>query len=215
MFHLAETDDAGMKQHEAWSDVIIVQGMSFWIFPSITRTEKIVIADLYDPFQLEQLEMNKYSEPARWEDEVTKAVSLLNEQAGACGHVPVRIRGAEEPVARRIVGSRPPESRQLRRGSDFRVAGTYRSVRPAWRSSHPAAARHQGRRSRDLARRSRARSGRGDLQLVRPRHIEAMGLLADERPEIKLFFLSARHFNPDVPEMKALRTPLPRRSAWD
>ena len=34
--------------------------------------------------------------------------------------------------------------------------------------------------------------------------VEAMGLIADAHPDIKLFFLSARHFNPDVPEMKAL-----------
>src|SRR4029453_1777962 len=75
-----EADDTAMAEHEKWADVIIVQGIAFRIFPSIARTQKIVVADLYDPFHLEQLEQNKYMKPVEWEEEVAKAVSLLDEQ---------------------------------------------------------------------------------------------------------------------------------------
>ncbi|MFX8466451.1 hypothetical protein ABTL61_19675, partial [Acinetobacter baumannii] len=46
LIHVRETDDAGIVPHERWADVIVVQGMSFRIFPTVTRTDKIVVADL-------------------------------------------------------------------------------------------------------------------------------------------------------------------------
>ena len=205
MFHLAETDDAGMKQHEAWSDVIIVQGMSFRIFPSITRTEKIVIADLYDPFQLEQLEMNKYSERARWEDEVTKAVSLLNEQLARAD---MFLCASEEQRSLWLGGlSALGRLNPANYAEDPTFESLVRIVPFGLPADPPTQRRHAikgvvpGISPDDRV----LIWGGGIYNWFDPvTLVEAMGLLADERPEIKLFFLSARHFNPDVPEMKAL-----------
>jgi glycosyltransferase involved in cell wall biosynthesis len=43
--------------------------------------------------------------------------------------------------------------------------------------------------------------------------IDAMGLLAETHPEIKLFFLSSRHFDAQVPEMEVLATTVARADA--
>lgn len=203
--YVHESDDRAMRIHEQWADVVIVQGMSFRIFPCIAQTDKIVVADLYDPFQLEQLEMNKYSEPSRWADEVTKAVSLLNEQLvradcilcaseqqrslwlgslSSLGRLNPAMYTADptfESFVRIVPFGLPPEPAQQRRHA---IKGTVPGI------------------------------GGGDKVLIWGGGIynwfdpvtlvEAMGLLATDHPEIKLFFLSATHFNPEVPEMKAV-----------
>ncbi|MEV4687643.1 glycosyltransferase family 4 protein [Microbacterium sp. LWH3-1.2] len=200
-----ETDDRAMQEHEAWADVIVVQGMGFRIFPSIARTEKIVVADLYDPFQLEQLEMNKYSEPGKWAEEVTKAVSLLNEQIARAdcflaaseeqrslwlGNLSAlgRLNPATylaDPTFESLVrvvpfGLDPVAPLQRRHGIKGTVPGIEATDRVLiW--------------------------GGGIYNWFDPvTLVGAMGLIADTHPDIKLFFLSARHFNPDVPDMKAL-----------
>lgn len=205
LVHVRETDDRHMREQEAWADVIVVQGMGLRIFPSIARTEKIVIADLYDPFQLEQLEMNKYSAPELWADEVTKAVSLLNEQISradcflcaseqqrslwlgnlsALGRLNPATYLADptfESLLRVVPFGLPPERpTQQRHGIKGAVPGISATDKVLiW--------------------------GGGIYNWFDPvTLIEAMGLISESHPHVKLFFLSARHFNVDVPEMRAL-----------
>ncbi|MEN2738040.1 glycosyltransferase family 4 protein [Microbacterium sp. X-17] len=204
LFHVREADDAGIAPHEAWADVIVVQGMSFRIFPAVARTEKIIVADLYDPFQLEQLEQNKYEDRAAWTDEIRKAISLLNEQLARgdfflcaserqrdlwLGNLSAvgRLNPAtysQDPTFESLIGVAPfglpaTEPEQTRHA----IKGVVPGIGPddkvlIW--------------------------GGGIYNWFDPvTLVEAMGLLRDEHPEIKLFFLSVRHFNADVPEMRA------------
>lgn len=205
LFHVAETDDAGMRPHEAWSDVIIVQGMSFRLFPCIAQTRKIVVADLYDPFQLEQLEMNKYSDRPRWDDEVTKAVSLLNEQLARAD----MFLCASEAQRNLWLGSLSVLGRlnPANYSEDPTFESFVRIVPFGLPTEPPTQHRHAIKGSvPGISTDDRVLIwGGGIYNWFDPvTLVEAMGLLADERPEIKLFFLSARHFNPDVPAMKAL-----------
>lgn len=205
LYHVSETDDRGMSVHEAWSDVVIVQGMSFRIFPCIARTDKIVVADMYDPFQLEQLEMNKYSDRARWEDEVTKAVSLLNEQL-ARADMFLCASEAQRDLwlgGLSVLGRLNPANYS----DDPTFESLVRIVPFGLPEDEPTQHRH-------AIKGSVAGIGPDDRVLIWGGGIynwfdpvtlvEAMGELSATHPEIKLFFLSARHFNPDVPEMKAL-----------
>ncbi|MFB7893133.1 glycosyltransferase [Microbacterium sp. NPDC056044] len=203
--HVRESDDRQMSHHEQWADVIIVQGTSFRTFPSIARTQKIVVADLYDPFQLEQLEMNKYAPPAEWADEVTKAVSLLNEQLARadcflCASEAQRdlwlgglsSMGRLNPTT--YVAD--PTFDSLLRLVPFGV-----SEEPPVQRAHGIKGTVPGIAATDKV----LIWGGGIYNWFDPATlVEAMGLLAEDHPEIKLFFLSARHFNPDIPEMKAL-----------
>ena len=203
--HVREADDRQMGEHEQWADVMIVQGTSFRVFPSIAQTQKIVVADLYDPFQLEQLEMNKYSPPAEWADEVTKAVSLLNEQLARadcflCASEDQRSLwlGGLSAMGRLnpTTYSADPTFESLLRLVPFGLP----EERPVQRS-HGIKGVVPGISADDKV----LIWGGGIYNWFDPATlVEAMGLLADDHPEIKLFFLSARHFNPDIPEMQAL-----------
>ncbi|MGP3535476.1 glycosyltransferase [Microbacterium sp. RD1] len=203
--HVREADDRRMRDHEQWADVIIVQGTSFRTFPSVAQTQKIVVADLYDPFQLEQLEMNKYAPAAEWADEVTKAVSLLNEQLSRADS----FLCASEAQRDLWLGGLSSMGRL--NPTTYAVDPTFESlVRlvPFGLSDDPPVQRRHGIKGTVPG------IGADDKVLIwgggiynwfdPATLVEAMGLLAHEHPEIKLFFLSARHFNPDIPEMQAL-----------
>lgn len=205
LVHVHETDDDAMQEHEAWADVIVVQGMGLRMYPCIARTQKIVVADLYDPFQLEQLEMNKYSKPAAWADEVTKAVSLLNEQIGRADI----LLCASEQQRNLWLGNLSALGRL--NPATYVADPTFESLirvvpfgldpQPPVQRRHAIKGVVPGISEGDTV----LIWGGGIYNWFDPvTLIEAMGLLTETHPEIKLFFLSARHFNPDVPEMKAL-----------
>ncbi|WP_232212026.1 MULTISPECIES: glycosyltransferase family 4 protein [Microbacterium] len=205
LHYVHETDDLGMSIHEAWSDVIVVQGTSLRVFPSISRTQKIVVADLYDPFQIEQLEMNRYRDRDAWEDEVTKAVSLVNEQLARadcflCASEAQRNLwlGGLSTLGRLNPANytADPTFESLVRVVPFGLSDT-----PPVQTRHAIKGTVPGIEVTDRV----LIWGGGIYNWFDPvTLIEAMALVERDRTDVKLFFLSARHFNPDVPEMKAL-----------
>ena len=72
-------DDAFAKL-VAWADVIVFQGHAMAQFDALRRSEKIVVADIYDPMHLEMLEQGRELGRATWELRVSTATSVLNEQ---------------------------------------------------------------------------------------------------------------------------------------
>ncbi|MFT4211445.1 MAG: glycosyltransferase family 4 protein [Microbacterium sp.] len=205
LHYVHEADDAAAAAHERWADVIVVQGMSLRIFPSIARTTKIVVADLYDPFQLEQLEQNKYEDAATWADEIRKAVSLLNEQLARGDY----FLCASDRQRDLWLGNLSALGRL--NPATYTADPTFDSLIGVAPFGLPADPPQQ---SRHAIKGTVPGFGPDDKVLIWGGGIynwfdpvtlvEAMGLLAEEHPEIKLFFLSARHFNPEVPEMQAI-----------
>lgn len=205
LHHVHETDDRSMRAHERWADVIIVQGMSFRIFPCIAGTDRVVVADLYDPFQLEQLEMNKHSSPAEWSDEVTKAVSLLNEQLRRADC----FLCASEQQRNLWLGSLSSLGRL--NPATYTADPTFESfvrIVPFGLEAEPPVQRRHAIKGTvpGIAPDDKVLIwGGGIYNWFDPETlVEAMGLIGATRPDVKLFFLSARHFNPDIPDMKAL-----------
>lgn len=65
---------------EAWCDVVVFQGFLLHEVPALARSGKVIVADLYDPFHLEQLELFRH-EPLDWRTNVIgDSVRVLNEQ---------------------------------------------------------------------------------------------------------------------------------------
>ncbi|MEZ3160044.1 glycosyltransferase family 4 protein [Microbacterium sp. BWT-B31] len=200
-----ESDDAAMVQHEQWADVIVVQGMSFRIFPAVRTTSKIIVADLYDPFQLEQLEQNKYEPADAWTDEVRKAVSLLNEQVARADF----FLCASDRQRDLWLGNLSAMGRlnPLTYTQDETFSALI-DIAPFGLAAEPPTATRRaikgvvdGIGENDTV----LLWGGGIYNWFDPvTLIEAMGLLAHERPDVKLFFLSTTHFNPEVPEMRAI-----------
>jgi hypothetical protein len=78
--HVAAGDNRAFAKLESWADVIIFQGHAMAVFDALRRTKKIVIADIYDPMHLEQLEQGRELPQALWDKQVADATDVLNEQ---------------------------------------------------------------------------------------------------------------------------------------
>lgn len=65
---------------ERWADVIVFQGHGMDQFEALQRTEKILVADIYDPMHLEMLEQGREQPKATWELMVAGATQALNRQ---------------------------------------------------------------------------------------------------------------------------------------
>jgi glycosyltransferase involved in cell wall biosynthesis len=73
-------ENAEFARLEAWADVIVFQGHGMAQFDALRSTEKVVVADIYDPMHLEMLEQGRELGPATWNLRVETATRVLNEQ---------------------------------------------------------------------------------------------------------------------------------------
>ena len=65
---------------ESWADVIVFQGHAMAQFYALRSTEKILVADIYDPMHLEMLEQGREQGTATWNLLVSNVTAVLNEQ---------------------------------------------------------------------------------------------------------------------------------------
>lgn len=200
--HVRPGDEAAMRPHEAWADVIVFQGHALELFETLRRSTKIMAIDIYDPMHLEQLEQAK-SRPAEvWERAVGDATRVLNTQLArgdfffcaserqrqfylgqlsALGRLNPHVY-AGDPDLRRLVDVVPfglPE-----RPAEHR--------KPAMRGVRPGI----GPDDKVII------WAGGVYDWFDPKSlIRAVGSLSERRPDVRLFFLGTRHPHPDVPEM--------------
>lgn len=78
--HVRPGDDRAMRKFEREADVIVFQGLAMALFESLRKTDRIIVADVYDPMHLEQLEQAKGLGRAQWDKQVVDATDVLNEQ---------------------------------------------------------------------------------------------------------------------------------------
>jgi len=82
LVRVAPGDDRTFSRLERWADVIVFQGHALAVFDSLRRSDKILVADVYDPMHIEQLEQGRELPRAEWERHVADATAVLNEQLG-------------------------------------------------------------------------------------------------------------------------------------
>ncbi|MBC7760638.1 MAG: glycosyltransferase family 4 protein [Candidatus Saccharibacteria bacterium] len=75
-----EGDDHAFSAWERWADVIIFQGHAMEFFEALQTTKKIVVADIYDPMHLEQLEQAREFPADVWDERVMIGTVVLNQQ---------------------------------------------------------------------------------------------------------------------------------------
>jgi len=68
------------RELERWAQVIIVQGHALSMFRALRRTKKLLVADIYDPMHVEQLEQARDRPPREYARIVADRVELLDEQ---------------------------------------------------------------------------------------------------------------------------------------
>ncbi|TFD69373.1 glycosyltransferase [Cryobacterium ruanii] len=78
--HVRLGDQKAMAKLEAWTDVIVFQGLAMALFESLRSSTKIIVADVYDPMHLEQLEQGRELPAEQWNRQVLDATEVLNAQ---------------------------------------------------------------------------------------------------------------------------------------
>jgi glycosyltransferase involved in cell wall biosynthesis len=73
-------EDARFGELERWTDVIVFQGHGMNQFAVLRTTDRIVVADIYDPMHLEMLEQGREQPRATWDLQVSTARDVLNQQ---------------------------------------------------------------------------------------------------------------------------------------
>lgn len=73
-------DDAAFAELERAAEVIVFQGHAMEQFPALAVTDRVVVADAYDPMHLEMLEQGREQPRATWELLVRSRTALLNQQ---------------------------------------------------------------------------------------------------------------------------------------
>jgi glycosyltransferase involved in cell wall biosynthesis len=77
---VAPGDEAGIRPHERWAEVVLFQGYALNQFATIRRTDRFLVADVYDPMHLEMLEQGRELPAATWSLRVASARDALDDQ---------------------------------------------------------------------------------------------------------------------------------------
>ncbi|SEM94954.1 hypothetical protein SAMN05216281_102417 [Cryobacterium luteum] len=192
-----------MKVHEQWADVIVFQGHALHHFKTLLDSDKIIVADLYDPMHLEQLEQGREFGTDTWVSQVRGANDVLNQQLERadfflCASDRQRMFWLGQLTA---LGRVNPHTY----AADENLEGLIAIAPFGMDAKSPV---HTRSAIRGIV------PGIGDddkvviwgggiynwfdtLTLIR-----AIAEVAKTHPDVRLFFLGVAHPNPDVPEME-------------
>lgn len=202
-FPVDAVDDNGLADVERWCDVLVFQGWLVHNRPFLLGSEKILVADVYDPLHLEQLEQGRDDGRRGRLLAVQSATAVLNEQLlrgdfflcasekqrdfwlgqlSALGRVNP-LTYDEDPTLRSLISVVP-----------FGVNETPPTrTRPAIKGVVPGI----GPDDKVVL------WGGGIYNWFDPLTLlHAVDRLRVRRPDVRLFFLGLRHPNPDIPEMR-------------
>jgi GT2 family glycosyltransferase/glycosyltransferase involved in cell wall biosynthesis len=194
---------ADMRGLERWCDIFIFQGLILSMFRWLVDSDKILVADIYNPFHLEQLEQAKDQGAAGRARTVSDCTTALNDQLtrgdfflcasekqrdfwlgqlSAVGRLNPKNYDADETMEKLIavapfgVSDQPP----------VHTRGALKGVVPGIGADDKVIL-----------------WGGGIYNWFDPLTLlHAVDRLRHRRPDVRLFFLGLKHPNPDVPEMR-------------
>lgn len=191
-----------LDEHLSWADIVIFQGFALHLYPQIARSQKVLVADLYDPFHLESLEMLRLDPIARRVAIAESDLRVINEQLGLCDFFICASEKQRDFWLGQLSGigrlnpftyDQDPSARALIDVAPFGI---------------PSDPPNQTRRSLKGVLPGIGVSdkvllwGGGIYNWLDPlTAIRAVGRLIDARPDVKLFFMGTAHPNPDTPKM--------------
>ncbi|WP_295123075.1 glycosyltransferase [uncultured Leifsonia sp.] len=80
LFPVSHADESELRSLVAWCDVLVFQGHTLASYPWIKRAAKIIVADIYDPMHLEQLEQTVGMPEERRLKAILETAEVLNDQ---------------------------------------------------------------------------------------------------------------------------------------
>lgn len=191
-----------------WADVVVLQGFIAATFPWLVEQDVVLVCDLYDPFHLESLEVERDNPLAQREISLAHALRELRAQVGRAdvilcasprqrdlwiGHLAAA--GRVNP----LTYDDDPTMSSLVKVVPF---GT--TVAPAVRTGGGIKGVVPGIAEDDLV----ILWGGGVYNWFDPLTlVAAVDRIRTQVPQVRLFFLGMKHPNPDVPQMRmAVRT---------
>lgn len=191
-----------LKLYTQWADVIIFQGFFLEGAPWIMdQKDKVVVADVYDPIHLEQLEQARDLGPVGRQQSIETVTEILNKQITRAdlllcasakqkdfwlGHAAVQQRLEQMSSAKEI--------------DDFiQVVPFGLENKPLEQSEHGIRGKVPGIDMDDKV----IIWGGGVYNWFDPLTlIKAVAKLAENHPDVRLYFMGMKHPNPGVPDMK-------------
>ena len=205
-FDLEEVEVANFQDKLGSPDVVIIQGYLAQTFPWLTTSDFKLVVDLYDPFHIESLQVERFHPMDERQAALDHSVRELNTQVRGgdfflcasdkqrdmwLGHLAAL--GRINPLTYEA----DPQLRNLIDVASFGVpAEEPRATRKAIRGVVPGI----GEDDKIVIWGGGVYNWFDPLSVIR-----AVDLAREQVPNIRLFFMGAKHPNPDVPEMQMLR----------
>ncbi|WP_432456768.1 glycosyltransferase [Cellulomonas iranensis] len=184
------------------SDVVVVQGFVFNAFAWLQDCPQVIVVDLYDPFQIETLEVDRYKPAAERERALAFALGELRDQLRRGDFFLCASRRQRDLWFGHLsaAGRINPDTYD----ADPSLASLLTIVPFGTSAEAPAPARHAikgatpgiGRDDKVVLWGGGVYNWFDPLTLVR-----AIDRVRGRVPEVRLYFLGMKHPNPDVPEM--------------
>jgi GT2 family glycosyltransferase/glycosyltransferase involved in cell wall biosynthesis len=202
-FDVLQVKEADVKAHVDWCDVIVFQGFLLAVCPWIVDTEKILVADLYDPFHLEHLEETRGQSALDRAAGVTDATAVVNVQMRRADFMLCASGKQKDFWSGQLASLGRAPVTACGRSADL---DEVMAVVPFGLGDEAPVQRRHGVRGvvpgigfddKVILWGGGVYNWFDPLTLVR-----AVERLARRHPEVRLFFMGLQHPNPHVPEMR-------------
>ncbi|HEX2180235.1 MAG TPA: glycosyltransferase family 4 protein, partial [Actinomycetota bacterium] len=202
-FALDVLNDATLPDHLDWADVVIFQGFIMHHRPVVGESGKILVADLYDPFHLENLEMFRQDDAGKRNNIFESDLEVITAQLKNCDFFICASEKQRDFWLGQLAGAgrlnphvydRDPTLRSLIDVVPFGLPSdlpihnknVLKGVIPGIGPDDKVVL-----------------WGGGIYNWFDPLTlIKAVERVSRDHPEVKLFFMGLAHPNPDVPEMR-------------
>jgi glycosyltransferase involved in cell wall biosynthesis len=202
-FDVIDASDSDLRDLVEWCDVIVFQGHLLATHSWLVDTDKIIVADIYDPMHLEHLEQSK-ARP--WSDRLSESrdvLGVLNEQMAradfmVCASDKQRDFWMGQLAALgRINPGTYDQDGSLRTLLDVVPFGLPDSMPVQARHAIKGAIPGIGPDDKVILWGGGIYNWFDPLTLIR-----AVARLSERRPNVRMFFLGVQHPNPNVPTMR-------------
>ena len=200
---IIDSTDSNLSTEVNWSDIVLFQGALLSTHPWIARSDKLIIADVYDPMHLETLEQQKNAPAGIRFVETLDVIAVMNEQIARADFLLCASEKQRDfwlgqmAAAGRLNPLTYDRDTSLRSLIDVVPFGVQDN--PPVQTKHGIKGAIPGIDKDDKV----VLWGGGIYNWFDPLTlIRAIALVSYRHPDIKLVFMGTQHPNPHVPEMK-------------
>ncbi|WP_136519407.1 glycosyltransferase [Cellulomonas telluris] len=202
-FDVVHGTGAELRKHTDWADVIVFQGFLLEGAPWLKESSKILVADVYDPMHLEQLEQAKDLGPTGRATAIRETTRVLNEQLRRADLVVCASGKQRDFWLGQLAGQGRLNAAVY--DEDASLESLVAVVPFGVSDEAPVQRRHAikgtvpgiGPDDKVILWGGGVYNWFDPLTLVR-----AVDRLRARRPDVRLYFLGLKHPNPGVPEMR-------------